>query len=179
MADPSTSSSTATLPASWTPTGSGCLQTNDYWIWNFSAPKDAKTVAGGPSQTTECLPPMWNPTAVYAASACPSKYTACRASDVNQATTCCPEIGYVFDCVASTQVQVESDGPGFACVSAYTNGGQTMVITTTNLKSGGNSTVATVTNRSGLHLFAAGIVYTTEVRSPILPTLEMRYGIPS
>lgn len=32
MADTSTLNSMITLAASWHPTWSGCLQTNDYWI---------------------------------------------------------------------------------------------------------------------------------------------------
>ncbi|TGJ81077.1 hypothetical protein E0Z10_g7679 [Xylaria hypoxylon] len=55
-----------TLPADWTPTSSGCLRTEDYWIWDFNATAfDARTVLGGPSQTTNCFASTWDPTITY------------------------------------------------------------------------------------------------------------------
>lgn len=167
MAD---SSSTITLAATWTPTGSGCLQNNDYWIWNWSPPHDAKTVAGGPSQTTDCLPPGWGPTVTYAATACPRAYTTARVgAGANPVVTCCPAL-YSFTGVDAGDVQVyPPDGPGLACISAYAVAGQTMFITETDLR-GGPETTLTRTNAVTLHLYAPGIVYiSTEVCRANIP----------
>lgn len=170
MAD---SSSTITLAATWTPTGSGCLQTNDYWIWNWSTPHDFRTVAGGPSQTTDCLPPAWGPTATFAGAACPRAYTtACVGAGANPVVTCCPAL-YAFGCVdrSTDDVQVyPPDGPGFACISAFAVVGQTRVVTITDLR-GGPEITTTTTNAASLHLFAPGIVYaSTEVRRASIST---------
>ena len=67
------------LPANWTPSAPGCMRSTDYWIWMYNtdlAFGDARTVLGGPTQTTDCLAPTWDPSVPYAGTQCPPNYTA-------------------------------------------------------------------------------------------------------
>jgi hypothetical protein len=80
---------TPTIPSDWTPSSSGCLQTSDYWIWDYHNTQDERSVLGGPSQTTACLPPGFESTGLYLGSQCPSHYTtACQPT--SSTLTCCP-----------------------------------------------------------------------------------------
>lgn len=79
-----------TLTASWQPTGSGCLSSADYWIWDYGQ-DDSQLVLGGPSQTTDCLPTSWGVDVVFNGEDCPHGYTsACRGADSRGEVTCCP-----------------------------------------------------------------------------------------
>ncbi len=91
-----TTTSAPTLPGSWTPTVSGCLQSSDYWMWMYDsdpAKSDARTVLGGPSQTTDCLAPTWQFDVVYAGTQCPPNYTPACTAD---AITCCPTLVFLL-----------------------------------------------------------------------------------
>ncbi|KAI0408667.1 hypothetical protein F4802DRAFT_359807 [Xylaria palmicola] len=156
------------LPADWAPTASGCLRTDDYWVWEFDAAAlDARTVLGGPSQTTNCFASTWNPTVTYEGSGCPPQYTsACRDTEFG-AVTCCPS-AYDFTCEQQTR------GPGvhaewFRCWSKYDDR-DTVVVTRTDFR---QNTIAmeTRTRRSYEHLFALALMYTTPASTnPSLPT---------
>lgn len=67
-----------------------CLQTSDYWIWSWGGPKDKRTVLGGPSQVSSCLPLSWDSTRTYAGTACPSYYTSGCPANGDGVVTCCP-----------------------------------------------------------------------------------------
>ncbi|KAH9884594.1 hypothetical protein F4778DRAFT_556734 [Xylariomycetidae sp. FL2044] len=150
-----------TLPATWTPTKQGCLKTDDYWIfrWDLGG-QDARTVQGGPSQTTDCFPSTWNPTGTYVGSGCPVQYTsACQGNDSASAVTCCPT-AFNYAC------QTEAGTPGrhaewFPCVSRHTTGGN-ITVTVTDFAS---NTIAVEKRgrNTNQHLFALGMVYTTPV----------------
>lgn len=89
--------SNPTLPPSWSPTVAGCLSTSDFWQWDYGSKEDARTVLGGPSQTTNCLPTSWASDVIYSGSECPLYYTsACQGNDSFSAVTCCPS--YVLFC---------------------------------------------------------------------------------
>lgn len=107
-----------TLPAGWTPTVSGCLRTDDFWIWNYGGVDDQRTVLGGPSQTTNCFPSTWNPASPYTGWTCPRDYTiACQGTDSISAITCCPT-AYDFTCaIPSSGQTVNTHGSWFPCIS--------------------------------------------------------------
>jgi hypothetical protein len=83
---------TPTLPPSWTPSATGCLNTQDLWIWNYSTDlSDQRTVVGGPSQTSVCFPSNFATNGVFSGSSCPPNYTAaCQAVESQASVTCCP-----------------------------------------------------------------------------------------
>ncbi|KAK8110624.1 uncharacterized protein PG998_007081 [Apiospora kogelbergensis] len=57
MSSPGTTTAAPSLLGDWTPGRPGCLQQKDWWIWSYDgANRDARTVLGGPSQTTDCFP---------------------------------------------------------------------------------------------------------------------------
>ncbi|RWA10796.1 hypothetical protein EKO27_g4314 [Xylaria grammica] len=147
-----------TLEADWTPTSSGCLRTDDYWIWEYNATAfDARTVLGGPSQTTNCFASTWDPTVTYDGSACPAQYTSACQNSNGGAVTCCPS-AYDFSCQPetwSTGVHAE----WFRCVSRYGNR-EVMTLTRTDFQ---QNTIAmgTRTRQSYEHLFALALMYTT------------------
>ncbi|KAI1353080.1 hypothetical protein F5Y01DRAFT_67516 [Xylaria sp. FL0043] len=146
------------LPTDWTPTSSGCLRTSDLWIWDFgNTVKDARTVFGGPSQTTDCFASTWNPTVTYAGSGCPSHYTpACQASD-SGVVTCCPTI-YDFSCHPDTSA-VSNHAQWFRCEKSWDNEG---VVTVTRANFDKMTTgVETRTKHSYEHLAALAVMYTT------------------
>lgn len=92
MTTPTPTATAQTLPPSWTPTAPGCLRSTDFWVWMYNtdlASSDARTVLGGPSQTTDCLAPTWTSDAAYAGTQCPPNYTPACSAD---AVTCCPTL---------------------------------------------------------------------------------------
>ncbi|GAP90063.1 hypothetical protein SAMD00023353_4301000 [Rosellinia necatrix] len=160
MANPLTTPA-PTLPANWAPTASGCLRSDDYWIWQLgNTLSDARTVLGGPSQTDDCFASVWKPTMTFAGSGCPPLYTsACRNSDSDSggAVTCCPSI-YDFACQPEpldTGVHAE----WFRCVSKYDSQGAVKLTRTDFRVSSRN--VETRTKHMYEHLFALAILYTT------------------
>ena len=93
MASDAATTAAPTLPSDWRPSQTGCMKPGDFWIWDWGAGwNHSPTVLGGPAQTTECLPPGWDPYATFAASQCPPDYTSasCGSSAANNAVTCCP-----------------------------------------------------------------------------------------
>lgn len=161
MTTTTTSSSTPTLPASWVPTAQGCLKTNDFWQWDYGSNDDMRTVLGGPSQTTNCLPSTWDATGTYDGSACPLQYTsACQGTDSNSAITCCPT-AFDFECLPATAIATDPHGYWFRCSSQYGKTGA-IVVTQTDFIANTQS-VATRAMQTGLHLFALAIVYVNEV----------------
>ncbi|KAI6088724.1 hypothetical protein F4821DRAFT_232843 [Hypoxylon rubiginosum] len=160
---------TPTLPANWTPDKQGCLRTNDYWIWDYEIPNDARTVLGGPSQTSDCFPSTWDATLTYAGSQCPPQYTsACQGTDSASAVTCCPTGPYSFAC------QPETWSPGvhaeqFRCQSKHTSGGP-IVVTRTDFKKN-TLNVGTRTRSTNEHLFALAMMYTTPASTPTSSTI--------
>ncbi|KAI0010314.1 hypothetical protein F4779DRAFT_316659 [Xylariaceae sp. FL0662B] len=150
---------TPTLPAQWTPTQQGCLRSTDYWIWEYNAKaQDARTVLGGPTQTSACLPPTWDATGTYAGTACPTSYTsACQGPGPQEAVTCCPD-AYNFGCQSPTWspgIHAET----FRCSSAWT-GTDLINVTRTDfvLNTVIFEQISKFTNR---HLFALAVLYTT------------------
>ncbi|TRX90787.1 hypothetical protein FHL15_008366 [Xylaria flabelliformis] len=169
MTTPSLTAS-PTLPADWVPTSAGCLRTDDYWIWDFDAGnKDARTVIGGPSQTTNCFASTWNPTITYAGSGCPPQYTsACQNGNFN-AVTCCPS-AYDFTC------QPETWTPGnhaewFRCVSQYAS--QDVVKVTLTDFSQNTIAVGMRTRHKYEHLVALALMYTTPPSTSLPPTTSL------
>lgn len=81
-----------TIPSAWTQS-SGCLPSGDLWGWAISEGKYAD-MFGGPTVTSSCYPPSYQPTSgvVYAADACPDGFTrACATSTGDSSfTVCCP-----------------------------------------------------------------------------------------
>ncbi|KAI2622428.1 hypothetical protein GGR54DRAFT_598499 [Hypoxylon sp. NC1633] len=152
--------STPTLPAGWTPTQAGCLKTNDFWIWDNEELGDARTVLGGPSQTSNCLPSAWDATLTYDGTACPLHYTsACMGADSASAITCCPT-AYAYTCLDTTLLSAPH-AETFRCMSRHTTGG-TIVVTRTALKAN-TIAVETRTQSTNQHLAALAIVYTIPV----------------
>ncbi|KAE8152245.1 hypothetical protein BDV25DRAFT_138060 [Aspergillus avenaceus] len=150
----STITPTATLDPKWTPSVYGCRQQGDFWIWDFRAQNDQRTVLGGPSQTTNCFPSTWNPTSAYAATECPAGFTsACQSSGAEVSTTiCCPTV-YSFSCVETSK---NPHGPWFPCMSQYAT---SMKRTITRTDFAANTiTFGEVTQRPNLHLFAMAMV---------------------
>ncbi|KAI0200408.1 hypothetical protein F4808DRAFT_428657 [Astrocystis sublimbata] len=159
----------ATLPADWVPTLSGCLKTEDFWIWSYSAPKDARTVLGGPSQTTNCFASVpWSPTSTWAGSGCPAQYTSACQDDHFSVVTCCPSL-YNFTCQAQTTAADHLSM--FRCVSAYTDQ-KPITVTLTDLQQNPPVT-QTRSKRTDQHLFALALMYTTPppgIPSPTSPS---------
>ncbi|KAI0969434.1 hypothetical protein F4678DRAFT_481385 [Xylaria arbuscula] len=154
-----------TLQTDWTPTSSGCLRTSDLWIWDFDNTRsDARTVVGGPSQTTDCFASTWNPTVTYAGAGCPSHYTsACSSSG---AVTCCPTI-YDFDCQPKTS-GTSNHIQWFPCQS-LNDGNGAVTVTRTNFKKSTQAT-ETRTGHTYEHLYALGVMYNTPLSSPSATT---------
>ncbi|KAI1312192.1 hypothetical protein F5Y03DRAFT_341691 [Xylaria venustula] len=154
-----------TLQTDWTPTSSGCLRTSDLWIWDFGNTRsDARTVVGGPSQTTDCFASEWNPTVTYAAAGCPSHYTsACSSSG---AVTCCPTI-YDFDCQPET-AGTDNHIQWFRCQSLNDGSGAVTVTRTNFIKS--TQATETRTSHTYEHLFALGVMYNTPFSTPSATT---------
>lgn len=163
MAASITSSTTPTLPGSWTPTQQSCLRTGDIWLWDYGSAKDNRTVLGGPSQASDCFPSAtWDATETFFGSECPSRYTsACQGLDSAQVVTCCPT-AYSFSCVPPTEVMTAPHGTAFRCVSAWAAAGS-LVVTRTDLVGSSGTVVGSVTMGTNLHLFALQIMYVTEV----------------
>ncbi|KAK7756014.1 hypothetical protein SLS62_001957 [Diatrype stigma] len=155
MTTPTTTAQT--LPASWTPTAPGCLRSTDFWVWMYNtdlASSDARTVLGGPSQTTDCLAPTWTSDAAYAGTQCPPNYTPACSAD---AVTCCPTV-YDFTCVANVQPTAHQEM--FRCVSQWGSGRGTATMTLTNFQ---ENKIGQVTRElsSHQHLVAMAMVFTT------------------
>ncbi|KAI1819586.1 hypothetical protein F4861DRAFT_126260 [Xylaria intraflava] len=156
MTTPSTTPA-PTIPPNWAPPSSAsCLVSTNYWIWDYGSESDERSVLGGPSQTTKCLPEGWGSTVAYAATACPSYYTtACGKPD--GVVTCCPWI-YDFTCVEENW-DPNNNGAMFRCSSRYTS--QDVVkMTRTSFKNGG-SDVETRTRQTTNHLYALAVMFTT------------------
>ncbi|KAI0542311.1 hypothetical protein GGR58DRAFT_453484 [Xylaria digitata] len=157
MTTPSTTPS-PTLPADWIPTSAGCLRTDDYWVWEYDAEAfDARTVLGGPSQTTNCFASTWNPTVTYAGSGCPPQYTsACQNTNFG-AVTCCPT-AYEFSCQPETW-SAGVHGEWFRCQSRY-DSRTVMTLTRTDFQEN-TLAMGTRTRQTWEHLFALALMYTT------------------
>ncbi|KAF7589406.1 hypothetical protein BBP40_004310 [Aspergillus hancockii] len=153
-----TNSPSPTLPPEWTPTAYGCRAKDDFWIWDFRDDKDRRTVLGGPSQTTNCFPSTWNGGGVYDGEKCPQGFTSACQGDgsLDSVTTCCPTV-YSFSCVANATNQPH--GAWFPCISQY-NTAMKRTVTRTDFAAN-TITVGEVTQRTNLHLFALGAVFTT------------------
>ncbi|KAI1770580.1 hypothetical protein F4818DRAFT_446196 [Hypoxylon cercidicola] len=160
---------TPTLPADWTPDKQGCLRTNDYWIWDYEVVGDARTVLGGPSQTSDCFPSTWDATVTYAGTQCPPQYTsACQGTDSAAAVTCCPTGVYSFACQPETWLPgVHAEN--FRCQSKHASGG-TIVVTRTAFK---KNTIAVETRTRGTqeHLFALAMIYATPTSTATSSTI--------
>ncbi|KAI1819587.1 hypothetical protein F4861DRAFT_126308 [Xylaria intraflava] len=173
MTTPSTTPA-PTLPPNWTPEATAsCLRNTDYWIWDYDdggngVGFDARTVIGGPSQTTQCLPESWDADVTYAGTACPSYYSPACPTKGGGAVTCCPWI-YSFSCVD------ENWGPGahgsmFRCESQFASGGSIQV--TKTLLNENQITVQSIKVTTDVHLFALAVMYTSPPpSSPAGPTM--------
>ncbi|KOC08586.1 hypothetical protein AFLA70_43g003751 [Aspergillus flavus AF70] len=148
-----------TLDPAWTPSVYGCNRKGDFWSWNFHAENDQRTVLGGPSQTTNCLPSTWDPSQAYAGTQCPTGYTsACLSTGSAMPTTtvCCPTV-YAFSCVDNASKNPH--GPWFPCMSQYDTSTKRRV-TVTDFAA--NTIDFTDVNQAtNLHLFAMGISHTS------------------
>ncbi|KAI0448949.1 hypothetical protein F5B21DRAFT_495943 [Xylaria acuta] len=174
MTTPSPTAS-PTLPADWAPTSPGCLRAQDYWIWEFDAGgRDARTVIGGPSQTTNCFASTWNPTITYEGSGCPPQYTsACHNTNFG-AVTCCPS-AYDFTCVIQTGTP-GNHAEWFRCVSQYAS--QDVVTVTRTDFSKNTITVESRTRHKYEHLFALALMYTAPSSTSPLPTASLSTSSP-
>ncbi|KAG8156592.1 hypothetical protein KVR01_013543 [Diaporthe batatas] len=108
-----------TLPASWKPTGTACLTSDDYWIiWDYGQ-DDSQLVLGGPSQTTDCLPTPWAVDVVFNGEDCPQGYTsACKGADSRGEVTCCPSLhSYKFTC--RSQIPFTNHESQYPCLSHW------------------------------------------------------------
>lgn len=149
-----------TLPVNWVPTASGCLREDDLWVWQFSDIQlDARTVLGGPSQTTACFASEWTATETFAGSGCPVRYTPACTGD-SGAVTCCPEL-YDFKCDEETWSLSTTHGPWFRCISQY-DSTKVDTLTKTDLVAS-QLDVETRTRHTNQHLFALALLYTTPV----------------
>ncbi|KAI0512618.1 hypothetical protein F5B22DRAFT_298728 [Xylaria bambusicola] len=151
-----TSTPAPTLSTDWAPTASGCLRKSDLWVWQYSdIQKDARTVLGGPSQTTACFSSEWTATLTYAGSGCPAKYTpACTNGD---AVTCCPDL-YSFTCDKETWSVSTTHGDWFRCVSQWDS--QTIDTLTKTDFVASTIKIETRTRHPNQHLFALALLYT-------------------
>ncbi|KAI0439240.1 hypothetical protein F4803DRAFT_531879 [Xylaria telfairii] len=166
MTTPSPTAS-PTLPANWVPTSSGCLRTDDYWIWEFDAGnRDARTVLGGPSQTTNCFTSTWDPTVTYVGSGCPPQYTSACQDDKFGAVTCCPS-AYDFTCQPETWT-AGIHAEWFRCISKYASQ-DVATVTRTDFRQN-TIAVGTRTRHNYEHLFALALMYTTPPSTSISPT---------
>ncbi|KAI1437717.1 hypothetical protein GGR50DRAFT_22211 [Xylaria sp. CBS 124048] len=148
---------TPTLPADWAPAATTCLQKDDYWIWDYEANLDAPTVIGPPAQTTECFTsPTWGPDVTYAATACPTLYTA-ACQDGRGVVTCCPWVDH-FTCQPETW-GLDTHASERRCMSQYTSK-HTVKVTRTYMTRGGTK-VENRTASTNLHIFALAMMYTT------------------
>ncbi|KAI0015252.1 hypothetical protein F4780DRAFT_94226 [Xylariomycetidae sp. FL0641] len=162
-----------TLEGGWEATGSGCLRSDDYWIWQYSdVIKDARTVLGGPSQTTACLPSSWDESATYLATACPEHYTAaCQDKMTDPKTTivtCCPTVSD-FGCVGGYTAGINHNDQ-FRCVSQWLREGQ-VPITHTDFIAGSQSLNPSQDLIPSVHLFALAILYTQSTPTSSATTL--------
>ncbi|KAI1156025.1 hypothetical protein F4825DRAFT_363314 [Nemania diffusa] len=165
-----------TLFTSWSQTVAGCLRTDDYWIWEYDdAKRDARTVLGGPSQTTNCFEPTWNPTITFVGSGCPPQYTsACQ--NTNLVVTCCPS-AYAFSCQPETWTPGYNHAEWFRCVSQYAS---LDVVSVTRTDFTANTiTVENRTRGTGLHLFALALIYTTPLSTSPPPTSSLSTSSPT
>ncbi|KAI1180132.1 hypothetical protein F4777DRAFT_362849 [Nemania sp. FL0916] len=145
-----------TLDLNWAPTVDGCLGSTDYWIWSYNlANQDARTVLGGPSQTTDCFS-TWGPNITFAATGCPSHYTPACTDTKFGAVTCCPS-AYFFSCQPETWTFNKNHAEDFRCQSEYGNT-QANVVTVTDLSKGGTS-IQTRKRAATQHLAALAIIY--------------------
>lgn len=162
MTTPSPTAS-PTLRTDWGQTVAGCLRTDDYWIWDYDgAKRDARTVLGGPSQTTNCFASSWDPTVTFAGSGCPPQYTSACHNTKSGAVTCCPS-AYDFSCQPETWTPGYNHAEWFRCVSEYGNRNK-VIVTRTDLRQN-TLAVGTRTRAANGHLFALALMYTTPVRS--------------
>lgn len=164
MTTPSPTAS-PTLRTDWGQTVAGCLRTDDYWIWEYDgAKRDARTVLGGPSQTTNCFESSWDPTVTFAGSGCPPQYTSACHNAESGAVTCCPS-AYDFTCQSETWTPGYNHAEWFRCVSEYGNR-NVVRVTRTDLRQN-TLAVETRTRAAKEHLFALALMYTTPVRSQL------------
>ncbi|KAJ2989454.1 hypothetical protein NUW58_g3457 [Xylaria curta] len=176
MTTPSPTAS-PTLSENWEPTSSRCLRTEDYWIWFYDPDKaDARTVLGGPSQTTDCFSSSFNPTITHAGSACPPQYTAaCPVTNSDAAVTCCPT-AHSFVCQTDPFTIGYNHLEWFRCISRY-NTKDVVTVTKTDFRQG-TTTTETRSRQPSLHLFALGLMYTTPPPTSSLPTTPLPTSSP-
>ncbi|KAK8101505.1 hypothetical protein PG999_011879 [Apiospora kogelbergensis] len=159
MSSPGTTTAAPSLLGDWTPGRPGCLQQKDWWIWSYDgANRDARTVLGGPSQTTDCFPTAGAPTGTYAGTQCPPNYSAACTNKLseNGAVTCCPT-AYAFSCVPEPFTISHLDS--FRCLSRHgTTGSPTIILT--DFKAHTQKTIQPK-QASHEHLFAMALVYQT------------------
>ncbi|KNG89197.1 hypothetical protein ANOM_002560 [Aspergillus nomiae NRRL 13137] len=156
----STITPSPTLDPDWTPSVYGCNRKGDFWIWDYHAQNDQRTVLGGPSQTTNCLPSTWDPSRAYAGTQCPTGYTSACLSTGSSATptttVCCPTV-YSFSCVDNASKNPH--GPWFPCMSQYDYSTKRRV-TVTDFAAN-TIDFKDVNQGTNLHLFAMGISHTS------------------
>ncbi|KAI2607208.1 uncharacterized protein GGS25DRAFT_494814 [Hypoxylon fragiforme] len=164
---------TPTLPADWTPTKDGCLRTSDFWIWDYEVAGDARTVLGGPSQISDCLPTSWAGTQVYEGSACPPSYTsACQGSGSNAPVTCCPT-QFAYTCLAVSLL----GGPhaqDFRCQSRHASAGN--IVVTRTAMTANTLAVESRVKATNEHLFALALMYTTPTTTTGISTTSATSG---
>lgn len=163
MASDAATTAAPTFPSDWQPSQSGCMKTDDLWIWDWGAGWDhTPTVLGGPSQTTECFPSGWSQYATFEATQCPPDYTSasCSSSQANSAVTCCPTV-YDFKCLEGPVSGSDAKGNVAyqRCISKFATT-KSNLITWVNLESS-TSTETRRKQNTYEHLFAGAIVYTT------------------
>lgn len=153
--------SSVTLRGDWVPSNqANCLKTDDIWQWDHGIPEDRRTVVGGPSQVTECLPSGWSSDMTYQGTQCPPRYTeACQATGDSLAVVCCPTL-HEFTCQASSFLTTAPHASDFRCMSRYTDTG-TWVVTQTYMEPSSGTNLVTPTYRPPQHLFALAIIYAT------------------
>ncbi|KAK8052452.1 hypothetical protein PG993_003837 [Apiospora rasikravindrae] len=107
----------ATLSSFWVrPSDPACLRTTGYWIWSWAPSSDARTVLGGPSQTSSCLPLGWDSARTYAGTACPPQYTPGCPETGDGVVTCCPT-AHPFTC--RQNLKTSDHGEWFRCIMQY------------------------------------------------------------
>lgn len=159
-----------TLAGDWVPDNQAiCLKTDDVWHWDWGIAEDMRTVVGGPSQTTQCLPSGWDSAMTYEGTKCPPRYTKACAADENQdwsAVVCCPTI-HKFDCPMASNLASVPNASIFRCVSQYADTGILTMTRTFMNTAESTSIVAESTSivsasyGPSYHLFALGIIYAT------------------
>ncbi|KAK7955854.1 uncharacterized protein PG986_005076 [Apiospora aurea] len=152
-----TTTAAPTLSSYWLrPSDPACLQSSDYWIWSWAPSSDARTVLGGPSQTSSCLPLGWDSTRTYAGTACPPQYTPGCPDTGDGVVTCCPT-AHPFTC--QEKLSTLDHGEWFRCILQYRQS-ENKSITIADMNA--YKTTTTVrTHGTNAHLHALAVLYQT------------------